>query len=457
MRRPSIRSLVGGAAGILAGAAAGIALGSITAASDPAATRPKLIDAAHVPPLLTRPGEPITLRFALVCSPRDDGEPCDGSGEVYARAGQTGPFRRLVVRRGDSSLYGRYFVELPNDIAASPAGFSYYAVLRDDRSGASITVPSGGAAAPHRSFPLAHAPDVDVGAHVFGHIRRPNARIVDANWGSAVGDLGLAGSRELGFVGPTSFDVTPDGAVTVLDQVNGRVQRWFGRGTKATPLDVGGGLADLAVEPDGTIAVLEPPNRATPAPLLRRFRPDGTPLWAQRLSDRTWAKLVVGPDGPVVLQEPSEQWLPVTNHDGAPLGRGNQAERGRPGRPLANRREVLVQRVGAGELRVAEVARDRLVRGWRITSATALGEVQLAEPVGRRLVVVVKAYSDDRDEFVVLVLDDERIAEQFSVETAQWAESAPLARFRLSGTGLYHLGSTPTGAFVDRFDLEATP
>ena len=32
-------------------------------------------------------GERVTLRYAIVCRPRDDGLPCDGSGVVHARAG----------------------------------------------------------------------------------------------------------------------------------------------------------------------------------------------------------------------------------------------------------------------------------------------------------------------------------------------------------------------------------
>jgi hypothetical protein len=42
---------------------------------------------------------------------------------------------------------------------------------------------------------------------------------------------------------------------------------------------------------------------------------------------------------------------------------------------------------------------------------------------------------------------------QFSVPGADWAEAAPLTRFRLAGNSLYRLGSTPAGMFVDRYDL----
>jgi hypothetical protein len=278
---------------------------------------------------------------------------------------------------------------------------------------------------------------------------------VAAGWGSEVGEAGLVGSRELGFVGPSAFDVAGDGSVVVLDQVNARVQRWSRAGVKLTSLEVSGGLADFALEPGGAMDVLEPPSRVSPAPVLRSFRGDGTLLWAQRLSDRTWAKLAIGPAGPVVQQQPSEQWLPVAEH-GAALGREAQAGHGRPGQPFANGREVVVERVGSAELRLAELVGNALTRSWRIISTTPLGEVQLAEPRGDRLVVVAKTYTDDRSEYVVLVLDRSGVVNSFAVESLEWAESAPLARFRLAGSSLYRLGSTRAGLLVDRFDLEVS-
>jgi len=452
MRRPGTRSLAGGAAGIIAGVIGGIALSSVSAASGPARAAPGL-DAVHVPPVLTRPGEPVTLRYAIVCAPSDDGEPCDGAGSVHVRAGQSGAFEELALKRGEDSSEGRYSADLPPEIASSRAGFSYYAILRDRSDGATITVPAGGADAPQRSVPLRNVTEIALGAHVFGHDRAPDTRVVAAAWGSGVGEAGLAGSRELGFVGPSSFDVAADGTVALLDQVNGRVQRWTPAGIKATNVEVSGGLADFALEPGGVLDVLEPPSRTTPAPVLRSFRGDGTPRWAQRLSDRTWAKLAAGPTGPVVQQQPSEQWLPVSEH-GAALARAEQAGDGRPGRPFAGGREVVVERVGVGELRLAELSGDVALRSWRITSTTPLGEVQLAEPHGSHLVVVMKTYTEDRSEYRVFVLDRSGLVNSFAVESLEWAESAPLARFRLAGSSLYRLGSTRTGLSVDRFDLE---
>jgi hypothetical protein len=56
-------------------------------------------------------------------------------------------------------------------------------------------------------------------------------------------------------------------------------------------------------------------------------------------------------------------------------------------------------------------------------------------------------------EFVVLVLGRAGIVSRFSVPGSDWADSAPLSRFRLAGNSLYQLGSTPAGVFVDRYDL----
>jgi hypothetical protein len=445
MRRPSFRSLAGGAAGIAAGVIGGVVLTSVSAAGPtPVAGGPALIDATHVPPALTDRGELVRLRFGLVCTPRDDGLPCDGSGTVYLRAGQSGPFRPYALQRGEESKDGRYFLDVPQAVAGSPEGFSYYAVLRDDATGASVSVPSGGVDAPQVSLPLRDPVTVALGLHTFGAMRQPDAHAVVAGWGSDVGEIGLAGSRELGFSGPSSFDVEADGTIDMLDSVNGRVARWPGGRRENVPLSGPAELADFAAEPDGSFDVLD--LRST----LRSYRADGTEEWAQKLADRTWAKLA---RGPAVLQQPSEQWMPLADN-GVPLTRAEQKRAAHAAMRLANGHALIVDRVGDGELRIAELRGDALFRSWRITSETPLGEVQLAESHGDGIVIVTRAYTDDRDEFVVLVLGSYGLVRRFSLVSGSWTETAPLARFRLARGRLYRLRTTPVGAFVDRFDLE---
>ena len=80
--------------------------------------------------------------------------------------------------------------------------------------------------------------------------------------------------------------------------------------------------------------------------------------------------------------------------------------------------------------------------------------IQLAEPVGDSLVVVTRAYSEREHEFLVLVLDDRGLVSRFALAPADWAETAPLSRFRVVGSSLYRLGSSSEGVFVDRYDLQ---
>jgi hypothetical protein len=445
-------ALAGGLAGVVTGAVIATAAPRVHEQGEPDIAPMAIIDAAHVPPLLTVPGERIALRYAVVC-PGAGSEPfaaaCDAGGDVYARAGTSGPFTRLPLRRTADSLDGRYAVDVPPAIAASPDGFSYYAVLRNDASGTSMTLPAGGAVAPQRSLPLERPVVVTLGGHRFGTTRPADARVVDAPWGAGVGEVALDGPPGGLQIGPSAFDVAPDGGIVVLDGGNSRLERWSNGRVSAVHADVDGAADDFALAPDGTAYVAD--GRGRP-PLVRHLGRDGRLLDAAPLPERTWTQLRAGPNGPTVQVEPSEQWLPA-----APaVPRTAKVEAGRAGRRLADGSDVVVLRSGAGELRLARVVDGRVRTGWRILSATPLGEVQLTEWVGGRMVVVVKAYTDTADEFVVLVLDGRGLVRRFSIRSSEWAASAPLARFRLAGRSLYQLGSTPDGAFVDRYDLEVT-
>jgi hypothetical protein len=150
-----------------------------------------------------------------------------------------------------------------------------------------------------------------------------------------------------------------------------------------------------------------------------------------------------GPDGPGVLEPQSARW----SSPGRPEASG-------VGRPIGGGLRVVTYRPDPGEVRVATVTDSgRVVRAWRIQGATPIGEVQLAEPLGDRLVVLLRVYDDTQAEFVALVLGRGGVERQFSLDAADWAETAPLGRFRLARGSLYRLGSTPSGIFVDRYDL----
>jgi hypothetical protein len=108
------------------------------------------------------------------------------------------------------------------------------------------------------------------------------------------------------------------------------------------------------------------------------------------------------------------------------------------------------------EARFALVGADSVVRSWLVKSSTPLGEVQLAEPYGDGLLVVLRRWTETRAEFRVLRLARAGLAASFAVEPAEWAETASLSRFRLHGTTLYQLRSAPAGVEIAAFQIGGT-
>jgi len=459
--RRRLRFAAAGAAGAVAGlaAAAVLLLGPASGAigdlpSPPALDPARIIDATHVPPVLTLPGEPVTLRYDIYCQPPagSAGDECDAAGTVYVRAGDAGAFRPLPLALDRRAAEGRWAGRVPADIARSRDGFSYYAVLRNRAAGTEMTLPAGGAAAPQRAYAMSAPVAVELGAHSFGRTRAATARPFSALWGNGPSDAGLEGGREAEPVGPGSFVVAADGTVTVLDQVHHRalVEAPGARSLRDVPLDINGTLADLAGGGDGPLWVLE--TAGADAPLLKEFARDGAAQDEVPLGERTAAQLRLGPAGPVVKEYPSEEWVPAVE-DGAPLGLRAQRRAAEPLRAVSATRQVAVVRTG-DEVRVGVVGPAGVERAWRVHSATPMAEVQLAEPYADGVLLVIRTYTDVRGEFEVVRLGARGLVSSFALPAEDWAETMPLSRFRLSGSSLYQLGSNPSGVHVDRFDLE---
>jgi hypothetical protein len=400
------------------------------------------------------PNEPVDLRYDVYCGVDEDADSgCRVDGTVFVRPGSAGAFQVFPLRVDPDAAEGRYVARVPEGIVQSPDGFSYYAVLRDEVHGTQTTLPAGGAYAPQRSFPLERAVTVRLGAHAFGHTRKPDGRVAEAAWGDGPNDVGLEQGRNLPPIGGTAFDVDTSGTVTVLDEAHRRLLRWRdgARDPSRVPLAISGTLADMSVAGDGTVYVLESTGASGGGNALRAFGPNGAVMASGDTAERS-TQVRIGPSGPIVLQRPSEQWMQAAA-DGNVLPASSQRQSGRSGRPIRGGDEVVVLRV-ENEVRAAIVGPNRLRRSWRVTSETPLAEVQLAEPVVDQLVLVVRVYTDHLSEFLGLVLGPKGIVDAFSLDSADWAETAPLSRFRLVGSSLYQLGSTPAALFVDRFRLE---
>ena len=446
--------------GVVIGCAAGVASVTLGAAAAQR-TGPEqraVFDATHLPPLLTMPDERAELAYDVHCAAGDDEGAeagCDVRGAVFVRKAGRGSFERLALSARESDSSGRQLAaRIPSSLSSQPGGFEYYAELQAPDLGERITIPAGGADAPHASRPLENPVDIALGRHSFGDARRAGARLAFAAWGDGTAQVGLEKGRNLGPIGASAFDVDASGSVVVLDQVHRRLLRWQ-KGARAparVPISVNGTVADMAVGNDGSVYVLESTAEPGRNPVVRRFDDAGRELEAIETAERTPSQIGIGPSGPLVLGRPSHHWMPVVV-DGAPASQAQQLRRGRSSRALRSGGEIVVFRYG-NQLRVALSSGPNITRSWRLTSDTPLAEVQLAEPLGQRLVLVVRLYDDDVDEFAILILDRKGLVDRFTLDSADWAETAPLSRFRLVGKSLYRLGSTPAGAFVDRFDLE---
>jgi hypothetical protein len=435
------RIVAGGGLGAIAGVVIGVMLaaGASGAGASGRVAGPPSVEATHLPPLLTAAGEAVTLRYDVYCVGSDDPTaPCIPAGTVWVRAGDSGSFQALPLT-AEPGVAGRLSVRVAAALVRS--GFSYYAVLRDIRTGASTMVPSAGAAAPERSLPLGTPAVVDLGEHGFGATRRADARVASATWGDGPARVGLEDSGpDATPIGASSFDVDASGRVSVLDEAHHRLLRWSGGSApRVVPISIDGTIADLAVGADGSSYVLE----TTGARVVRVFDASGKQT-ATAPGGQAASALRLGSRGPVVLESGSAQWSSPAAPGGA---------RPEVGLPLPAGSHVVTYEPSANEVRLALVSGSTVTRSWRILSSTPLAEVQLAQPLGQGLLVVVRTYAGSQVEFVALVLGQSGLVRQFSMPAADWAETAPLARFRLVGSALYQLGSTSGGIFVDRFDL----
>jgi hypothetical protein len=387
-------------------------------------------------------GQRVTVRYDAVCQSDGSGKPCKLAGNVFVRRNGEFAFRRVPLVAGEASTLT---AEL--DGVTAGAGFSYYAIV-EDGSGTAITVPQGGAAAPQRAWT---APDMTVaalGTHAFGRARRPDGRSMSASWGNGAGALGLITGRGQVPIGPSAFDVAPDGSITVLDQVNDRLAVYMQGRVKYVPIAFAGGEGDLAIGADGMAYVLD----HAVEPVVRTYTPAGALAAVARIEDRGADMLRAGPSGALVHAYPGDMWLPV-GRAGRPLEPTAQAAAAQAGLSVGGRGDEVVVHADPKEALFALVHSDRVLHAWRVTSATTIGEVQLAEPLGDGLLVVLRLWTETQAEFVALVLTPQGLSASFAIGAEEWAESAPLGRFRLHEGTLYELRSAPSGAEIVSFDI----
>jgi hypothetical protein len=439
---------------------AGFALGAVVGATvltvnvvgasspDPVAVRAGGFgEILHTPVLLARAGEQVELSYDFVCGAAKDepGAHCSPSGSVFVRAVGGTKFDELPLEREADGLLSAIVPALETG-----GGFDYY-VEMDNGRGQTAWLPEAGAGAPQHVWPLESWTTVDLGRARFGAMQAPSSVVHGFSWGRGDTAIGLDSGREQSRIGPSAFDVAPDGTVVVLDQVNRRlVELRPGAKPVHMPIDFAGGEGDLAVGGDGTTYVLD----SSGTPIVRAFTAAGALIAATPLAETTADMVRVGPGGPLVHAYPSEMWLP-TGPGRPPFAPDQQLAAAQPARSVEGGLGVVV-RASPGEVKLALVRADRVVHAWLLHSETSFGEVQLAEPYRGGMVVVVRLWTEKEAEFRVLRLAPDGLVQSFAVEPAEWAETASLSRFRLRGDTLYQLRSDPSGVEIAKFEIGGT-
>lgn len=405
----------------------------------------------HTPPMLVEAGGSVELTYDVVCAPRADESDggCAPEGSAFVRRVGATDFKELALAPESE---GRLSVEVPPG-HTDGAGFEYYAQI-DTGGSEPATVPAGAGEAPQHVWTLEGSPAVDLGVHRFGETEPPSSILDELSWGKGRRMLGLDSGREQSRIGPSAFDIARDGSAVVLDQVNDRlVVTRTNADPRELPIEFLGGEGDLAVGDDGTIYVLDAGGGGA-EPVVRSYGPSGDLIAGTPLAEPVADMVRAGPDGPLVHAYPSEMWLP-TGSGRPPLAPEDQVVAARAGRSVAGGLDVVV-RASPAEAKLALVRGDQVARSWVVRSATDLGEVQLAEPYADGMLVVVRLWTETQAEFRVLRLTPDGLDESFTVDRAEWAETASLSRFRLHGSTLYQLRSAPSGVEIAAFEIGGT-
>jgi hypothetical protein len=458
-RRPVVWSAA--TATIVAAAVAVLTLtASAGAGKHRLAAADEFLKATSVPIKLRAPGDSPEVRFDISCLPPDGNAEgagvCDGGGTVYFRS-STGASSGVPLQLDPTAQVGRYVATVPPNVWAAPT-FSYYAVIRDNTTGRSIVTPPGGSSAPQLSFAMSGSA-VDLGPHTFGSTRPASARVASAGWGAGNEQVGLEDGIDMP-TGGSSFDVDSNGNVYLLDEAHARMLRFAaGRQAQSIPLPgLVGVKGDLRVsDASGTAYVLEVGNATSPRPLLRAYTLEGSALSSSQVADAAAAQVRLSGSTAFVSEYPSSMWAPVLQNNGqAAVDSTTQFARAVAGAPGPDGNVVVLST--GNEIRVGTYTTSGAAYRFssaRITSATAVADIQLAQtlPSGR-LLAVFSVYTDTDHEYEAVVIDQSgALVDRFSLPAADWAQSMPLSRFRLVGSSLYELGSTDAGVFVDRYDL----
>ena len=428
------------------GGLAALVLAAIATTACPAAVALSVRETGPAPALVI-PGD----RVRIVYRPGTPG--ADTVGTLYVRNDRQRAFTRVQLAR----LHGQLVATVPGRLLRGQK-LLYYAVFRARGKRGSVKVPARGAAGPERVWIAEQPLAIDLGAHAFGRVAKPEAVVAVARPEQVAFSDPLEGSR----YGPWSFQVTEDGSVWLLDELDRTLLVWRAGSsdTIAQSLPVPERTVDFAVSPTGGVYVT---RWLPPTMRLAQLTPAGAVGREIMLPTQAFNTLLrVGPDGTVYwvnpAADPSRRWVPAVTPTGRLLPVSEQLRRAGY-EPVSRAHRLVTVFVSPSEIRLALVdARGRLARAWRVTSRTPLPDGVVSTPalVGGDLVVAVHAQSTDSrqiEDVVVRLRASGGTRARLSLRPAAFGDVITDLRIGPDGK-LYQLASSPTkGVRIDRYSL----
>lgn len=330
-------------AGLLAGLAIGATVGvtSLTGAA-PEATpgaRPVVL---HVAKVLADPGAALELTAGVVCPQVIPGA-CEVTRAVahVLSAGAIGWTEVAGVGEGT----GFRFV-IPGALVGKD-GLSYWLEL-GIQGGAAVRLPDAGPAAPFRVVTTAGLREVLwPGRFDWTDLAPPDGTLARLEYGERTGQVGrIGGIGDQQALGPSSFDVDPDGSIHVADWVNGRVLVLSASGEfrRSVPLPVSRPV-DIAVGAHGGMAITTLGLGAT----AFEVRSDGRVIGRYPVLAGVAERIALTPAGPQVWVGPA-QWAAVRSMPGVPLDAATQARTLAPAIPGRDGSVALSQDLADGRV-----------------------------------------------------------------------------------------------------------
>jgi hypothetical protein len=298
--------------GLVAGLAIGAAVGasSLTGASSegPPGAPPVVL---HVARVLADPGVDLELVAGLAC-PGATLEACavDSAVAHVLSSGSTG------WTDIDGTPDGRGFRFIVPGAAVVEEGLSYWLEFAIG-GGGRVTFPEGGAATAFHVVTTAGLREVAwPGGFDFAALTPGDGVVAQLRYGENTSQVGrVGGMGDEAPLGPSSFDVAPDGSIRVADWVHRRLLVLSPRGAyrRAVPLPVTRPV-DIAVGANGELAITTLGLGATAFEL----GVDGRVIGRYEVGTGVAERIALTPGGPHVWVGPA-QWAPVRSSAGVAL------------------------------------------------------------------------------------------------------------------------------------------